>query len=274
MGSELLNLTKFLDDEKKDNLVVYELEFNKIDNPNEKLRIHAKSQGRCACRLWLILFLVNFAIITLFIFLLLLLLIEVGPAPPYQTYGKQCAVGICDSTKGLECRENSGSKICQCPSDNWFWYNNAKCRECPSNWIVSNNGTGCYFVSSIQLNFVDANLWCMKSQGRLIEISNQNIFLTLQLIQDFHFNLNYFYWIGLREIGPNKNIYRWITSQTLFSNSNYFCAGQPLHTYNYYFQEYDQCIGLYIQSNTSSCLRDSTCDNVSPFICELCSYMI
>ncbi|CAF0720794.1 unnamed protein product [Adineta steineri] len=70
------------------------------------------------------------------------------------------------------------------------------------------------------------------------------------------------------------DIYRWITSQTLFSNSNYFCSGQPLHTYNYYFQEYDQCIGLYIQSNTSSCLRDSTCENVSPFICELCSYMI
>ncbi|CAF4031905.1 unnamed protein product, partial [Adineta steineri] len=40
------------------------------------------------------------------------------------------------------------------------------------------------------------------------------------------------------------------------------------------FQEYDQCIGLYIQSNTSSCLRDSTCENVSPFICELCLFWL
>ncbi|CAF1287098.1 unnamed protein product [Adineta steineri] len=37
---------------------------------------------------------------------------------PYQTYDKQCVVCKCNSTKGLECRENSGSKTCQCLSDN------------------------------------------------------------------------------------------------------------------------------------------------------------
>ncbi|CAF4563544.1 unnamed protein product, partial [Rotaria sp. Silwood2] len=79
MSSDLPDLTKFLHDETKNKLVIYELEFNKIDDPNEKLRDHAKSQGQCACRLWLILFLVNFAIITIIMFLLLLLLIEVGP---------------------------------------------------------------------------------------------------------------------------------------------------------------------------------------------------
>ncbi|CAF1346229.1 unnamed protein product [Adineta steineri] len=62
--------------------------------------------------------LVNFAIITLIIFLILLLLFEVGPVPPYQTCDKQCVVCKCNSTKGLECRENNGSKTCQCLSDN------------------------------------------------------------------------------------------------------------------------------------------------------------
>ena len=70
------------------------------------------------------------------------------------------------------------------------------------------------------------------------------------------------------------DVYRWITSGSILSNSTYFCSGQPAHAYNYYFQQYDQCVGLYIQSNTSSCLRDSTCPNVSPFICELCKFCI
>ena len=45
----------------------------------------------------------------------------------------------------------------------------------------------------------------MNSQSRLIEILNDKIFATLQLIKDFNFNLNSFYWIGLREIGPNES---------------------------------------------------------------------
>ncbi|CAF3386165.1 unnamed protein product [Rotaria sp. Silwood2] len=269
MSSDLPDITKFLHDETKNKLVIYELEFNKIDDPNEKLRDHAKSQGQCACRLWLILFLVNFAIITIIMFLLLLLLIEVGPVPPYQTYGKQCVSAKCDSSKGLVCTDISKSKTCRCPSGNWFWYNNTKCRECPPNWIVGNNSTGCYLVSSTDLTFTDASQWCITSESRLIEILNENIFRTLQSIKDFSFNVTKTYWIGLRETGSNTNIYRWITTALTFSNSNYFCSGQPAHIYNYYFQEYDQCIGLYIQSNTSSCLRDSTCSNVLPFICEL-----
>ncbi|CAF1081727.1 unnamed protein product [Rotaria sp. Silwood1] len=79
MSSDLPDITKFLHDETKNKLVIYELEFNKIDDPNEKLHAHAKSQGQCACRLWLILFLVNFAIIAIVMLLLLLLLIEIGP---------------------------------------------------------------------------------------------------------------------------------------------------------------------------------------------------
>jgi hypothetical protein len=77
--------------------------------------------------------------------------------------------------------------------------------ECPSNWIISNNGTGCYFVSYIRLNFTNANLWCMGNQGRLIEIVNANIFSMLQSIKVFGFSLNNFYWIGLREIGANMS---------------------------------------------------------------------
>jgi hypothetical protein len=69
------------------------------------------------------------------------------------------------------------------------------------------------------------------------------------------------------------DVYQWITSQIIFSQSKYFCTGQPAHSYNYYFQQYDQCIGLYIQSNTSSCLRDSTCPNIAPFICELSTFL-
>ncbi|CAF3588202.1 unnamed protein product [Rotaria sp. Silwood2] len=68
MSSDLPDLTKFLHDETKNKLVIYELEFNKIDDPNEKLRDHAKSQGQCACSLWLILLLVSFAIITIMMF--------------------------------------------------------------------------------------------------------------------------------------------------------------------------------------------------------------
>jgi hypothetical protein len=79
--------------------------------------------------------------------------------------------------------------------------------ECPSNWIISNNGTGCYFVSYIRLNFANANLWCMKSQGRLIEIVNANICSMLQSINVIDFSLNNFYWIGLREIGANMSLF-------------------------------------------------------------------
>lgn len=70
------------------------------------------------------------------------------------------------------------------------------------------------------------------------------------------------------------DIYRWISSKSTFSSRNYFCSGQPAHSYNFYFQQYDQCIGLYIQSNTTSCFRDSTCPNVSPFICQLSLFSI
>ena len=45
----------------------------------------------------------------------------------------------------------------------------------------------------------------MKSQSRLIEILNANIFLTLQSISEFSFTLTNFYWIGLREIGANQS---------------------------------------------------------------------
>ncbi|UJR38031.1 hypothetical protein I4U23_030713 [Adineta vaga] len=267
---EKTDLAAFLQDDKKTNLIVYELEFNESDNPNDKLRAYAKTQGQRPCRLWLILFLVNLAILTVFIFLILLLLVEVGAVPPYQTYGKRCIVGKCDTKQGLICTDDSNHlKTCRCPPGNWFWSNGVKCRECPPNWIISNEGTSCYFVSHTNLNFTDANLWCMKSQSHLIEISNENIFISLQEISTLKFSLTNLYWIGLREIGPNKNIYRWVASQSMFSSSNYFCSGQPAHTYNYYFQQYDQCIALYIQSNTSSCLHDSTCPNALPFICEL-----
>ncbi len=47
---------------------------------------------------------------------------------PYQTYGQQCVSASCDSTKGLVCATDSTSKTCQCPSGNWFWYNNIECR--------------------------------------------------------------------------------------------------------------------------------------------------
>ena len=68
------------------------------------------------------------------------------------------------------------------------------------------------------------------------------------------------------------DVYKCVTSGSTCSNSNYFCSGYPAHAYNYYFQQYDQCLGLYIQSNTSTCLRDSTCPNVAAFICELCKF--
>ncbi len=58
------------------NISFEQLEFNKNDDVNEQFRAQAKSQAQCAYRLWLILFLVNFAIIT---FVTFLLLIEVGP---------------------------------------------------------------------------------------------------------------------------------------------------------------------------------------------------
>ncbi len=61
------------------NISFEQLEFNKNDDVNEQFRVQAKLQGQCACRLWLILFLVNFAIINFVTFLILLLLIEVGP---------------------------------------------------------------------------------------------------------------------------------------------------------------------------------------------------
>lgn len=76
--------------------------------------------------------------------------------------------------------------------------------ECPPNWIVGNDGTGCFFVSQIQLNFTDANIWCQNSQSRLIEIVETKLFTALQTLKNFRFRLNDFFWIGLREIGPNR----------------------------------------------------------------------
>lgn len=46
----------------------------------------------------------------------------------------------------------------------------------------------------------------MKSQSRLVEIINENLFNTFQSIKEFKFNLFNFYWIGLREIGANKSL--------------------------------------------------------------------
>jgi hypothetical protein len=45
----------------------------------------------------------------------------------------------------------------------------------------------------------------MSSQSHLIEILNDNIFLTLQSIKYFGFYLNNFYWIGLQEIVANQS---------------------------------------------------------------------
>ena len=162
--------------------------------------------------------------------------------------------------------------------------------ECPPNWLVGNNGTSCYFPSYTRLNFTDANLWCQASQSRLLEITNGNLFTALQSNNQSNLYINHSYWIGLREVGPNRSrsllfhvqctvserifldVYKWVTSGSNFANSNYFCPGYPAHGYNYYFQQYDQCLGLYIQSNTSACLRDSTCPNIASFICELCKF--
>lgn len=69
-----------------------------------------------------------------------------------------------------------------------------------------------------------------------------------------------------------SDIYRWISSTEQFSSMNYFCSGQPAQRYNFYFQEYDQCIGLEIPSNSSACFRDWTCPNVARFLCELCQF--
>ena len=78
--------------------------------------------------------------------------------------------------------------------------------ECPPNWLVGNNGTGCYFVSATtQLNFTDASSWCQSSQSRLIEIVETKLFDALQSLNDFHFRLNDFFWVGLRELGPNRS---------------------------------------------------------------------
>jgi hypothetical protein len=77
------------------------------------------------------------------------------------------------------------------------------------------------------------------------------------------------YFIGLVYV---KHVRIIVRSFLIFSNSSYLFLGQPAHAYNYSFQQYHQCIGLYIQSNTSSCLWDSTWPNVSPFICELCRF--
>ena len=91
--------------------------------------------------------------------------------------------------------------------------------ECPPNWVVSNSGTSCYFISYIQLNFTDANLWCMENQGRLMEILNENIFLALQSIKKISSTLNSFYWVGLREIGANKSEF----FRTIKANFNEIC---------------------------------------------------
>ena len=88
--------------------------------------------------------------------------------------------------------------------ENFFdWFLLETLGECPSNWFVGNNGKGCFFVTHTQLNFTDANLWCHSSQGRLLEISQNDLFVALQSTTQFSFRVNDFYWIGLRETGPN-----------------------------------------------------------------------
>ena len=59
--------------------MLFQLELNSVDDPNEELRAHAKFQGDCACRLWLIILVINIAVLAIVIFLILLLLIEIGP---------------------------------------------------------------------------------------------------------------------------------------------------------------------------------------------------
>ncbi len=73
------------------------------------------------------------------------------------------------------------------------------------------------------------------------------------LKRQFYFNLTHLYQIGIRETCANHSSFfclnirqnfhfilfldvsRWVTSGSLFSNSTYFCSGQPVHAYNYYF---------------------------------------
>lgn len=119
METELQNLKSFSNDDKQDKLVVYEvklwevwsfrflifsaswidikvfprelmnhfwsfvvlvqIEFTPIEDPNEKFCAKARAQGDCPCRLWLIIFIVNLSIVTIVVFLILLLLLEIGP---------------------------------------------------------------------------------------------------------------------------------------------------------------------------------------------------
>ena len=70
----------------------------------------------------------------------------------------------------------------------------------------------------------------------------------------------------------SSDAYRWVTSASVFSTWNFFCSGQPAHQFNFYFQQFDQCVGLSVRTNSSTCLEDATCPAVARFLCELCRF--
>ncbi|CAF4463806.1 unnamed protein product, partial [Didymodactylos carnosus] len=233
-------------------------------DPNEKFKSEVRKEGKCAFRPWCIILSANLTIVTVILLLLYMMLTEVGPLPPYRLYQQSCLAVKCDNSKGLSCING----ICQCSSERWYWFNKTRCRECPTSWnIISNN---CYYISTIRLNYTDAIQWCSSSNSRLLVIEDQTKFVTLQSLTAFQFNVGDLYWIGLSETGQLTYIYQWITGVSFSaSNNGWFCSGQPLNSYNYYFRLYDQCITLYVQTSISTCFQDHSCPDAKQFICEL-----
>ncbi|XP_053377396.1 versican core protein-like isoform X2 [Mercenaria mercenaria] len=93
------------------------------------------------------------------------------------TEGPRCGKVICDD----KCYENGGKCVgpgkCKCPENR----HGSNCEEfeetCPAGWIL--NSVSCYFFSSTQMTWTEADFDCNARGGYLMEVNsvNENMFL-------------------------------------------------------------------------------------------------